>query len=126
MLTVRRIWVVLVAGWVCAWIARALFDWILGLDETVVVVLSLGAFVLGGAAALGEAREVEQWTPKESRDAYLGWTAFLGFVAAIICLLAVPMPWALLAAAAVAAVSVAVLRRAPPIPADGTRERERV
>lgn len=117
MLTLRRIWVVLVSGWIASWLAGALFGWILGLDRPIVVAVSLVAFVLGGLAAIDEARSVEPWTAWDERDAYLGWFTFFGIVAVIVCLL-LPIPWGFrgLAAAAVAALTIAVLRRAPPAP----------
>jgi hypothetical protein len=114
-LTVRRVLVVIGGGWVAAWTARALFDWILGLDGTLVVILSLVAFALGAYASVDTARELNEWTLWDKRDAYLGWLTFFGIVAVIACLF-IPMPWGLMAAAVVAALTIVVLRRSPPVP----------
>jgi hypothetical protein len=115
MVTLRRIWIVFVGGWIASWLAAALFGWILDLGETLVLVLSIVAFVLGALASLGEARSLEPWSAWDKRDAYLGWLAFFGIVAVIVCLF-LPIPWGFrgLAAAAVAAVTIVVLRRVPP------------
>jgi hypothetical protein len=114
-LTLRRIWVVLVGGWIASWLTGALLGWVLGLDDTLVAVLSAVAFVLGALASVGEARSVEPWTAWDERDAYLGWFTFFGVVAVIVCLL-LPIPWGFrgFAAAAVAGLTIVVLRRAPP------------
>jgi uncharacterized membrane protein len=117
-LKLRRAWVVLVGAWVGAASANVLFNWILGLDGVLPLILALVAAVLGALAALGEARRLEPWTLWDQRDAYLGWVTFFGIVA-VIASLFIPMPWGGVAAVAVAAVTVVVLRKAPPAPASG-------
>ena len=108
----RRIWTVLAAAWVSAWIAGLLFK-LLGLDNTLGLILTLAVGALGGWAALDEARSVEPWTLWDERDAYLGWITFFGVVAVIGCFF-LPMPAGGIAAGAVAAVTIVVLRRVPP------------
>jgi hypothetical protein len=115
-LKARRVWTVVVGAWVSAWVVTVLAR-ILDLDGTLVLILGLVAALVGGLASVGEARSVEPWTVWDERDAYLGWLTFLGIVAVIACLF-IPMPWGLLAAAVVAALTIAVLRRAPPAPAE--------
>ena len=119
-LKLRRVGVVIGGGWVAAWIARALFDWVLGLEGTLVVVLSLVAFGAGAWASVDTARELEPWTPWDERDAYLGWVTFLGIVVVIACLF-IPMPWGAMAAAVAAALTIVVLRRRPPVPMEERR-----
>jgi hypothetical protein len=114
-LTVRRVWVVFVGAWIASWTTNALFDWILGLDGTPLLVINIVAAVLGALVGVVAAQDVEPWTLWDERDAYLGWVTFFGVVAVIACLFA-PMPWGLMAAAVVAALTLVVLRRAPPVP----------
>ena len=119
MLQLRRLWAVLVGAWVAAWGARILLDWILGLEGTWVLIAIIAAAVLGGVAAIGEAKKIEPMPEPERRDAILGWTALIGFVAAASCLL-LPMPWGLIAAVAVVVLTIVTLRsvaRATPPPA---------
>ena len=52
MLMLRRIWVVLAGAWIAAWLANALFGWILDLDDTLVAALSIVAAVVGALAAV--------------------------------------------------------------------------
>ncbi len=115
MLTVRRVWVVLVGAWVASWTTNALFGWILDLDGTLVAILTLVAAVLGAWASLDAARKLQPWTLWDERDAYLGWVTFLGIVAVIACLF-IQMPWGAMAAAVVAALTIVVLRRSPRVP----------
>ncbi len=107
----------LVGAWLASWLAAAVFGWILDLDRTIVVVISIAAAALGGLLSLDEARSVEPWTAWDARDAYLGWFTFFGILAVIVCLF-LPIPWGFrgVAAATVAAVTIVVLRRAPPAP----------
>jgi hypothetical protein len=114
----RRAWVVLGGAAFAVGVANVLFNWLLGLGGTVVLILCLVAAVIGGLTALDEARSVEPWTLWDERDAYLGWVTFFGIVAVIACLF-IPMPWGGVAAGAVAAFTLVVLRKAPPAPSVG-------
>ncbi len=66
---------------------------------------------------MSQARQVKPLEPAERRDTILGWGALVGGVAALACLLFGPMPWGILAAAAVLAATVLGLRRVPHPPA---------
>jgi hypothetical protein len=123
---VRKVFWVVGMAWVGAWTARIAFDYALGLDGTLVLVLVLAGAVVGGLIGWAGLDELEPWTLWDRRDAYLGWATFLGFVLLIACLFILPLPWSVLAAAAIAAVTLVVLRRAPPVPADAAHEHERV
>jgi hypothetical protein len=115
MLGARRVWVVLVGAWVGAFLGRALFEWLLGLDEPWRAIGILGAAAAGGLLSLGEAHRLGPMPPHERRDAVLGWGALVGGVGAVACLF-LPMPWGALAALAVLVVTVIALRRVPPAP----------
>ena len=56
---------------------------------------------------------IEEWSSSEKRDALLDWTAFFAFVLVLGALFGIPMPWGAVAAAAIVAATVAVLRRRP-------------
>ena len=112
MLTVRRAFWIFGSGWVGAWAARIFFEYVVGLDGTALLACILAGFVVGAVLGLRGAREIEPWTDADQRDAFLGWTTFFGFVLVVTALLALPMPWKPLAALAVVAATVAVLRRA--------------
>ena len=116
MLALRKLWTVLVGAWAGAFAARALLVWALDLEGPLVAAATLLAAALGGWLSIGEARQVKPMEPAERRDAILGWGALVGGVAAVACLL-IPMPWGVLAAVAVVAVTVLALRRVPPAPA---------
>jgi hypothetical protein len=112
MLTLRKVWTVLVGAWVSAWVARALFDWLLGLEGAWLLGLVLAATALGGVASLVEARRVRPIDPAERRDSILGWGAVIGGMGSIACLF-LPFPWGVLGAIAVLALTAALLRRVP-------------
>jgi len=86
-----------------------------GVDGTWLWVLTVVAGLIGAAAGVAWARSVEPYPPAERRDAILGWGALIGGVAALACL-ALPMPWGVIAAVAVAALTVAALRSVPKAP----------
>jgi NhaP-type Na+/H+ or K+/H+ antiporter len=111
----RKIWTVFVGAWVGAWFARALFDWVIGAEGAVLVVATVLATAAGAWGGWEAAKELEPLTIWDRRDAFLGWGALIGVVAVCACFL-LPLPWGVLAAAAVAAVTIAVLRRAPSAP----------
>jgi hypothetical protein len=100
---------VLLGAWVGAWVARAIADWVLELDDVWVAVAVLVAASLGGLAALGDARKLTPMDPQERRDTILGWGALVGGVAAIACLF-LPLPWGAVAALVVLAATVVALR----------------
>jgi hypothetical protein len=108
MLALRRLWTVLVGAWVAAILARAVLDWILGLEGAGVLAVVLAAAALGGRASIGAAREVQPMKPKERRDAILGWGALVGGVGSVACLF-LPLPWSVLAAVLVLALTVGLL-----------------
>jgi hypothetical protein len=111
----RKIWTVFVGMWVGAWFARALFDWVLGIEGVWLVVPIAIATAIGAYAGYEQAKGLEPLTLWERRDAFLGWGAVIGVIAVIACFL-LPMPWGGIAAGAVAAVTLVVLRRAPAAP----------
>jgi hypothetical protein len=111
----RRIWTVFVGMWVGAWFARALFDWVLGIDGTWLLVAMVVAAAIGARAGWEEAKGLEPLTLWERRDAFLGWGALIGVAAVIACFF-LPMPGGGIAAGAVAATTLVVLRRAPAAP----------
>ena len=106
---VRRVSHVLVGAWAAGWIVGAVLGWGFGLRGTGPLLAVLGAMVLGGALSVGAARRLPTLTPRERRDAVLGWGFMLGFVATAACFLA-PMPWALGAAVLVGGGSALALR----------------
>jgi hypothetical protein len=120
MLALRKLWTVIVGAWVAAFLAGGLLDWILGLQGTWVAVAVLLAGVLGGFLSIGEARRVEPMDPAERRDTILGWGTIVGVVAALACLY-LPMPWAIVAALGVLAVTLIALRQVPPPPGQRAR-----
>lgn len=109
MLTLRKIWTVLVGAWVAAFPVGAVLE-LLGTDRTWAAVAMLLAGVLGGSLSVREARQVQPMEPAERRDAILGWGGVIGAVAAAACFL-LPMPWGVLAAFSVVAVTASVLAR---------------
>jgi hypothetical protein len=111
-LAVRRLWTVLVGAWSAAILARALLDWVLGLEGAGVAAGILAATALGGAASLGTARQLQPMDPSERRDTILGWGAVTGAVGSIACLF-LPLPWSVLGAVAVLALTVLLLRAVP-------------
>lgn len=115
MLALRKIWTVLVGAWVGAFLARAVLDWVLGLDGPWVGIGVIVAALIGGALSITEAREVQPMPAGERRDTILGWGALVGGVAAVACLF-IPMPWGAVAAAAVVVVTVVSLHRVPAPP----------
>jgi hypothetical protein len=58
MLALRKLWTVLVGAWAAAFAARAVLNWILGLDDTWVAAAILVAALLGAWASLGAARDL--------------------------------------------------------------------
>jgi hypothetical protein len=88
---------------------------VVGLDETAVLIAILGGFVVGGLIGFAGLDEIEEWNSSEKRDALMGWTAFFAFVLVLGALFGIPMPWGALAAVAIVAATVAVLRRVPGI-----------
>jgi uncharacterized membrane protein len=106
----RKIWTVFVSVWACTWVARALFDWALGVEGTWLTVVLVVAAVVGAWDGYEGAKELAPLTLWDKRDAFLGWGALFGVVAVGACFL-LPMPWGALAAGAVAAVTIIVLRR---------------
>ena len=68
MLALRKLWTVLVGAWAAAFAARAILNWILGLEDTWVAAAILVAAALGGWASLGEARDLRPMEPEERRD----------------------------------------------------------
>ena len=119
MLAMRRLWTVLVGASLGAFLARAILDWLLGLEGTWVAAAILVAAAFGGYLSIGEARNVKPMDPSERRDTILGWGALSGGVAAVAWLLA-PMPWGAFAAVAVLAATVLALAKCPG-PAGRTR-----
>ena len=114
---IRRISHVLLGAWGAGWIAGAVLVWGFGLSGTVPVLAVLLAMMAGGVLAIGGARRLPKLTPRERRDAVLGWGFLLGFVATAACFLA-PMPWALVAAVTVGGGTALALRayaRANPV-----------
>jgi hypothetical protein len=112
MLALRKLWTVLVGAWAAAILARAVLDWILGMEGAGVFAVVLAAAALGGLASLGAAREVRPMDPGERRDTILGWGALVGGVASVACLF-LPLPWGVLAAVAVLALTVGLLLQVP-------------
>jgi hypothetical protein len=112
MLALRKLWTVLVGAWVAAILARAVLDWILGLEGAGVFVVVLAATALGGLMSLRAARQVQPMDPEERRDSILGWGALVGGVGSVACLF-LPFPWNVLAAIAVLALTVGLLLRVP-------------
>jgi|SRR5215207_46344 len=115
MLALRKLWTVLVGAWVGAFLARALLGWALDLEGPLVAVAILVAAAVGGLLSIGEARQLKPMGAGERRDTILGWGALIGGVAAVACLF-IPMPWGVLAAVGVVALTVLALRRVPPPP----------
>jgi hypothetical protein len=109
MLTLRKVWTVLVGAWVAAFPVGAVFE-LLGMDRTWAAVAMLLAGVLGGGLSVREARQVQPMDAAERRDTILGWGGFIGAVAAAACLF-LPLPWGPLAALSVVAVTASVLAR---------------
>src|SRR4051812_14831308 len=105
MLWPRRVFTVLVGAWIASWIMRALLDWILGLEGTGVDLAVVAAALAGAVLSLPAARELEPWSAAASRDALLGFGTIVAIVLVLPCF-ALPMPWGLIAAAVVAALSV--------------------
>jgi hypothetical protein len=112
MLALRKLWTVLAGAWAAAIVARAVLDWILGLQGAGVSAGILAAAALGGLMSLGPARQVQPMDAGERRDSILGWGALVGVVASVACLF-LPLPWSLLAAVAVLVLTVLLLGRAP-------------
>jgi hypothetical protein len=115
-LLLRKIGTVLLSAWCLAWIGRAIFDWILGLEGAAVTVPVIIAALLGAAIGASEARDLEPWAPSKRRDAIIGWGTVIAVVAVIACL-AIPMPWGAIAAVTVAVAAIVVLRRVPAVSA---------
>jgi hypothetical protein len=109
MLTLRKIWTVLVGAAVCAFVVGAVLE-LLGMDRTWAVMVMLLAGVLGGVLSVREARQVKPMDAAERRDAILGWGGSIGAVAAAACLI-LPLPWGPLAALSVVAITASVLGR---------------
>jgi hypothetical protein len=109
MLILRRLATVLLGAWMGGTAARALLEWALGLRGTWVLVAILVATVLGGLASLDAARKVEPMAPGERRDAILGWGVVVALVGVAACF-ALPVPWAVIAAAAVVGLAIVALR----------------
>jgi hypothetical protein len=116
MLALRKLWAVLVGAWVAAILARAIAGWILGFEGAGLFAVILAAAALGGLTSLGAARQVRPMDPGERRDSIVGWGALVGGVGSVACLF-LPLPWSALAAAAVLALTVVLLRRVPKAPA---------
>ena len=114
-MVLRKLWTVFVGMWVGAWFARALFDWVLGIEGTWLVVAMVIAAAVGAAGGYEEAKDLEPLTLWDRRDAFLGWTAVIGLIAVVACFL-LPMPGGAIAAGAAAAITLLVLRRTPPAP----------
>jgi membrane-associated phospholipid phosphatase len=114
--SMRKVWTVLASAWVAAWLVHALLDWVLGFNGSWEAVAVLAAAALGAIAGLGDARQLRPMGAQERRDALLGWVAVIGALCAVACL-ALTMPWGLVCAAVVVAVTVFALgrvRSAPP------------
>jgi hypothetical protein len=116
MLALRRLWTVIVGAWVAAILARAVLGWILGLEGAGVFAVVLAATAVGGLMSLGAARQVQPMDPDERRDSILGWGVLVGGVGSVACLF-LPLPWNLLAAVAVLALTVGLLLQVPKSPA---------
>ena len=107
----RQATTVVLTGLCAGWVARAILDWILGVEGTVLQVGVIVAIVFGAAAGLIEARDLERYEAGERRDAIVGWTFVIGLGGTLAALTA-PMPWGALAAAAIAAATLLLIRRA--------------
>jgi hypothetical protein len=112
MLLLRKVGIVVFYAWGAAWTARAVFDWLLGLDGVALAVPSVVVTAAGAVAGFSEARDLGPMNPSDRRDVILGFGAIVGILAAVACLF-LPMPWGALAALLVAAARVLVLRRVP-------------
>ena len=110
MLLARKVLAVLIGAWAFAGLAKIVFDLLLGIDDTALLVIILAAALLGAVGGMAEASGLEPMEPGERRDTILGWGAFVGIIATVVCLL-LPMPWGALAATAVGTATIATLAR---------------
>jgi hypothetical protein len=115
MLALRKVGKVLLGAWSLAFLAKVIFDWLLGLEGWALTAPVLIAAAVGGLLGFSDAREVEPMEPADKRDTILGWGALVGAVATIGCLL-IQMPWGLVTAVVVGATTVFTLHRVAKTP----------
>ena len=112
----NRIAAVVVGAYVVMWVP-AIFVRLVDVPFAVGVVLLVLAALIGGYGGYHEGRTFTPFDHREHRDAVLGWT-FVSIAIGIIGSLAMPMPWAMVAAAGWGLAVFTVARALLEVPAE--------